>query len=464
MPPRKRARASTSFDTPVPSKLTVHGGDADTFRESMGQLWSEGLLCDATVIVEGRHFTAHRLVLAASSAYMKCAFSTGMRESSSATITLDDLGAAVFEACLEWMYKGCATLDEELLPDLLQAASRLQMVPLLAEVEQLVLGRLCATNAISTWMLGDALTCPALVDAARGAVLKSFTKASATPDFLRVPAAWLESLLADDKLEVKQEEDVYASLKAWHAAKQPPPTADIVERLLALVRWPLMDESFINESVLSDALVTRHSGGAMVLLDAFKTVAYGRRPTRRIGVSVELRFESAFDTNGVLHHIGTAGGTEAYRNPHEAGRVVAAMSSAEDDSCPERFVQHTSAADNATGDDPNSWMSVDLGEGRSLRPDHYCLRTDSIIDSVLRSWRLEGSHDGSTWVALSTHTDDISIEEVSFATAAWPVEGVTEAFRHFRILQTGYNSSGVGHHHLSCAGIELYGAFRGSVA
>ena len=41
------------------------------------------------------------------------------------------------------------------------------------------------------------------------------------------------------------------------------------------------------------------------------------------------------------------------------------------------------------------------------------------------------------------------------STAAWPVDAGGKAFRHFRILQTGPNSSG--HHYLMCAGIELYG-------
>ena len=207
----------------------------------MAALWSEGLLCDATVIVEGRHFAAHRLVLAASSAYMKCAFSIGMAEGRSATITLDELGTTVFEACLEWMYKGVVTLDEALLPDFLQAASRLQMVPLLAELEDQVAKRVCAENGFSFLMLGDVLSCPSLVAAAVAAVTASFKEATAAPDFLRVPAAWIEELLADDKLQVKSEEDVFASLKAWHAAQHPPPPAEVVGRLLALVRWPLMD-------------------------------------------------------------------------------------------------------------------------------------------------------------------------------------------------------------------------------
>ena len=144
---------------------------------------------------------------------------------------------------------------------------------------------------------------------------------------------------------------------------------------------------------------------------------------------------------------------------------MAAMSSIGNGS-PDKFVQHqhSSPVFNFTGNNANSWMSVDLGEGRSLRPNHYCLRhrSDSVSGYALRNWRLEGSHDGSTWVTLRTHTSDTSIAAHIMATAAWPVEGATEAFRHFRIRVTGNNSSGSDS--LMCAGIELYGTFRGPVA
>ena len=460
---RKRPRDSTAPNSPTLTRqstlLSVRGADATTRWEGLAALWTAGVLCDATIIVDGRTFAAHRVILAASSAYMKCAFSTGMSESRSATITLDELGAAVFEACLTWMYKGVCTLEEQLLPDLLQAASRLQMLPLLTEVESLVAGRLCAANAVSTWMLGDALTRPALVEAARGAVVSSFAEASAAPDFLRVPAAWLESLLADDGLGVDKEEAVYASLTAWHAAQQPPPAPEEVGRLLSLVRWPLMDKAFIKEQVNSDALVTGHPDGHLILLNAFLDSSSGALPRRRLGGAVECRFESAFDTNGVLYHIGTAGGTEPYANPHVAGRVVAAMSSVGGlNGSPARFVhhQHTDSVSNYTIDAPDSWMSVDLGEGRSLLLSHYCLRADRHASPFkLRNWVLEGSHDGISWVTLRTHSNDTSIANVAMAAAAWEVAGATEAFRHFRIRQTGENS--IGSSHLMCAGIELYG-------
>ena len=208
-------------------------------------------------------------------------------------------------------------------------------------------------------------------------------------------------------------------------------------------------------------------GAAAELAVELHGVALGASPFNvRVTVERQLTFGSAFDTNGVLYHIGTAGGTEAYRNPHEAGRVVAALSSIGDgtNGSPEKFVQHqhSSPVYNYTENEPGQWMSVDLGEGRSLRPNHYCLRHSGQDNYMLRNWRLEGSHDGSTWVALRTHNNDTSIAARNMATAAWPVEGATEAFRHFRVLQTGNNSSGS--QNLMCACIELYGTFQGPAA
>ena len=108
---------------------------------------------------------------------------------------------------------------------------------------------------------------------------------------------------------------------------------------------------------------------------------------------------------------------------------------------------------NITADQPGSWMRVDLGAGRSLVPNHYCLRHDNHDSHTLRHWVLEGSDDANSWTTLRTHSDDQAL--VFLCVAAWPVEGATKAFRYFRIRQTGKNSSG--RNHLMCAGIELYG-------
>jgi hypothetical protein len=184
-----------------------------------------------------------------------------------------------------------------------------------------------------------------------------------------------------------------------------------------------------------------------------------------VHVSAGVRFVysgTPFDTDGVLHWIGTGEGERAYANPHGAdGGVVAALSSigGGTNGDPLRFVQHVHDGNyNCTDNTPNSWMSVDLGATRRLAVDHYCLRHDRVNGSyMLRNWRLEGSNDNTAWVVLKTHTNDQALAGAGFSTAAWPVAPPTAGgFRHFRIIQFGNNSHNSSNN-LLCGGIELYG-------
>ena len=134
--------------------------------------------------------------------------------------------------------------------------------------------------------------------------------------------------------------------------------------------------------------------------------------TLAITKGVELKFEAPFDTKGVLQYIATDGGKRAYSNPHDAGLVVASMSSVAkpQHSQPMRFVQGASHDDqyNMTNNVAGSWMAVDLK--RPLAATHYCLRsTQHVNGHKLRNWRLEGSNDGSSWSTLREHANDTSL-------------------------------------------------------
>ncbi len=105
-------------------------------------------------------------------------------------------------------------------------------------------------------------------------------------------------------------------------------------------------------------------------------------------------------------------------------------------------------------------MAVDLK--RQLIPSNYCLRSGQHSGGKYRHWRLEGSNDGSSWTTLREHSNDTALADDAFSVAHWPLPDVATAYRHFRIYQTGKNSSG--YDHLSCAGIELYGVLPGADA
>eukprot|EP00729_Bicosta_minor_P032947 gene32947-biopygen23645 len=185
-----------------------------------------------------------------------------------------------------------------------------------------------------------------------------------------------------------------------------------------------------------------------------------------VSAGKQFAHTGAFDGNGVLHWIGAGCGTKEYANPHgKPGGVVAKMSSVghSGSGCtPSRFVEHASLnQSNFTKNRANSWMSVDLGEGRHLAPDYYCLRHGTNHEGFrLLHWRLEGSNDDSTWTLLKTHANDQALPAQGYSTASWPIEATADgaSYRYFRIFQTGKNSGR--DVDLFCAGIELYGLLR----
>ena len=96
-----------------------------------------------------------------------------------------------------------------------------------------------------------------------------------------------------------------------------------------------------------------------------------------------------------------------------------------------RFVDHARGVftDNFTSDTPNSWMSVDLGEGRQLAPDCYSLRHGYASHHFrLMNWRLEASNDAETWTTMRTHTNDATLPNQRYSTASrtasWSVQSI----------------------------------------
>jgi hypothetical protein len=132
----------------------------------------------------------------------------------------------------------------------------------------------------------------------------------------------------------------------------------------------------------------------------------------------------------------------------------------------------------------NAWIEIDISVGSDedreylFIPDHYGLRSASGEGGKPRSWVLEGCKQkpyceqgsptgggsvsdrvsgSSGWVMLSEHNHDTSLELTHCSTAAWAITHSNNnsetsdnetaaphqhAYRYFRIVNTGNNSSG----------------------
>jgi hypothetical protein len=299
-------------------------------------------------------------------------------------------------------------------------------------------------------------------------VLSNFTECAATPVFVGLASSIVASLIGSNELRVDSEEDVLTALRRWFEHESSRFCVQTLEELVPLVRFPLLPQEAQLQLESEPLLLALLKVGSPKLNQLWMECSKAfegseaavccprlklRQHTTRLFTFDSVDNSNAwhsgdgsggrFDQAGVLHHIATEGGTSTYVNPHAADRVVASSSSRVDGSI-EDFVSWPCVSEDSSGTDnqPNSWMAVDLGMRRRLTVNHYALRhayPDG--DYCLRDWELQGSEDGVAWTTLRQHDDDETMEEMDCFVAHWAVEGVTTAYRHFRVHQHGQNST-----------------------
>ena len=273
MPTRKRARAapaaSPQASPSTPLSRIMRANDEETKRigeSSGGKQWSELAdlwrteRLDCSMHVKDT-FRAHRNLLAACFEFLRGCFCGGLSESESASVTLERVSNCTFEAVLSWINDGRVVYEESALAQLFEASVRLQIASLQDEAER------TPQNDVDAWILADSPTRPALINAAKAAVLGSFSEAAAVDSFPRLPLFALDALLSSDSLrdeaEVRDEAEIFTQLKRWVAAQQPAITTAAQTKLLRCVRFAHMDFAFLQAQVITDPLTASSQQNTM---------------------------------------------------------------------------------------------------------------------------------------------------------------------------------------------------------
>lgn len=77
---------------PRTTQKNADAADLEAFLEKMAELWRKESLCGVTILVGNETFRAHRLILAASSDYMRALFcGDRLKDSTKETIELPDM-------------------------------------------------------------------------------------------------------------------------------------------------------------------------------------------------------------------------------------------------------------------------------------------------------------------------------------------------------------------------------------
>lgn len=118
---------------------------------------------------------------------------------------------------IQYAYARPVLITEENVPELLAAADQFLISDLIDACCQFLEANLCPENCIGACMLtGCFPSCSMLHQKARLYVLQHFEEVlQVSEEFLELPLGHLEEMIAQDELNVKQEEMVFEAIVRW---------------------------------------------------------------------------------------------------------------------------------------------------------------------------------------------------------------------------------------------------------
>lgn len=177
--------------------------------------------------------------------------------------------------------------------------------------------------------------------------------------------------------------------------------------------------------------------------------------------AMDFTWASNGDANGCLYWLGAQANNGVWTNPHTAGAVTVVMTSGWSTLTNLNFVDRATNYGYYVG--TSCFAGVDLGYGRTCRPNKYTLRGYTSADRYLRNWVLEGTNtvsantaaawDAASWTTLDTRSADTTMQ--STAIYDYACTQPTTGYRYLRWRCTGTDSLGGGYFTLT--EFELYG-------
>lgn len=229
------------------------------------------LFCDVTLIVEGKRFPCHRVILAAQSEYFNMMFSGTYRESTAKEVEINDLNARTITTTMDYIYAQEIVINERNVLELLGAANMLLLSGLKEQCEQACGKMICKENIISvieTAVMYDVEDLEAAcVDffAAKFMELQEEFKELSLESVFRV--------LSREDLMITSETEVAEAALNWLNSNTV--QIDAVEKIISTIRLTECDTYFVQTVLLEHEMIKRSATTVNTLSNYCKHASYG---------------------------------------------------------------------------------------------------------------------------------------------------------------------------------------------
>ena len=267
--------------------MATHSG---ILLSKCAQFREQGEFIDVHLKVGEEVFTAHRIVLAASSDYFHAMFSHGMKESNQEVIELKDenISAAALKIVLDSIYSGDILVHDENVFDILVAADHLQVTSVVQQCcdylqTQFVQLRFDVQTYCQICTIADRHGLTDLQEATQSKMASMYKDVCENEEFLsHVDANQYSSLLSRDDLSAPSETFVFKSVMQWIKHKKEE-RMSVASKVIGSVRLGLVDIREIIEELNTEEMKQIPEIFSLV----YETLVHSYSPSNRSKFALE---------------------------------------------------------------------------------------------------------------------------------------------------------------------------------
>ena len=240
--------------------MTFHSSNhASGILREFQRLREAGTMCDVTLHVGGQKIPAHKLVLIATSHFFAGMFSSGMQESRSGIIELNNIDSIAVKSLLDFAYTAQISFSYSSAQQLIVVSDMLQFLEVKQACCDYLQSSLDSTNCFELLQFADKHSCIDLHRAAQLYCNIHFNTVRSQPEFLELPLDQLEVYLSSDHLRVEGERCVLEATFHWLDHNVTSELHHMLYRVLCCVRLSLLPPDVLLDRVWNHKLVSSSS-------------------------------------------------------------------------------------------------------------------------------------------------------------------------------------------------------------
>ncbi|XP_053680705.1 kelch-like protein 10 [Anopheles nili] len=216
-------------------------------------------LCDASIVLpeNGYEFRIHRVIVGSCSEYFRILFTTSV-PSEKYHVEIPGIPGCIMEEIIRYAYLRECELSEQTVFDVYAAADFLLINSLTEHCSVYILDRMRLDNCVTIMQFGRQRASKKLYDSARMFILRNFPKlaqaSSSENELLRLEVDDICELLADDLLNVREEDIVWEFILRW-IELDPARRSKYIQRLMKTVRFGLLNTEYFLEKIKENQYV-----------------------------------------------------------------------------------------------------------------------------------------------------------------------------------------------------------------